>query len=75
MLQRYEKFLSLLIAKRRSSSVVTLRKKICHLGGMNDAKLFFVSPWFQFCLCAEAVMAAHLSFVIKGINETLEWFQ
>ena len=43
--------------------------------GMNDAKLIFVSPYFQFCLRAEAVMVALFSFVIEGIKETLEWFQ
>ena len=43
--------------------------------GMSNAKLIFVSPYFQFCLRAEAVMAAHFSFVIEGIKETLEWFQ
>ena len=42
---------------------------------MNEAVLIFVSPYFQFCLLAEAVMAARFSFVIKGIKETLEWFQ
>ena len=42
---------------------------------MNEAMLIFVSPYFQFCLCAEAVMATRLSFVIEGIKETLEWFQ
>ena len=42
---------------------------------MSDAILIFVSPYFQFCLCAEAVMAALFSFVIEGIKETLEWFE
>ena len=42
---------------------------------MNDAVLIFVSPYFQFCLRAEAVMAAHFSFVMEGIKEILEWFQ
>ena len=42
---------------------------------MNDAKLIFVSPFFQFRLRAEAVMAARFSFVIEGIKEKLEWFQ
>ena len=45
---------------------------------MHEAKLIFVSPYFQFCLRAEAVMplmAARFSFVIEGIKETLEWFQ
>ena len=42
---------------------------------MNDAKLIFVSPYFQFCLRAEVVMVVHFSFVIEGIKETLEWFQ
>ena len=42
---------------------------------MNDAKLIFVSPYFQFFLRSEAVMVAHFSFVIEGIKETLEWFQ
>ena len=42
---------------------------------MNDAKLIFVSPYFQFSLRAEAVMAASFSFVTEGIKETLEWFQ
>ena len=37
--------------------------------------LIFVSPYFQFCLRAEAVMVARFSFVIEGIEETLEWFQ
>ena len=41
---------------------------------MNDAKLIFVSLYLQFCLRTEAVMAAHFSFVIEGIKETLEWF-
>ena len=38
-------------------------------------QLIFVSPYFQFCLPAEAVMAACFSFVIEGIKGTLEWFQ
>ena len=42
---------------------------------MNEAMLIFVYPYFQFCLRAEAVMAAHFSLVIEGIKETLEWFQ
>ena len=42
---------------------------------MSDAMLIFVSPYFQFCLRAEAVMAARFSFVIERIKETLEWFQ
>ena len=42
---------------------------------MNGAKLIFVSPYFQFCLRAEAVIAAHFSFVIEGIKETLDRFQ
>ena len=42
---------------------------------MSDAMLIFVSPYFQFCLRAEAVMAARFSFVIEGIKQTLEWFQ
>ena len=42
---------------------------------MSDAMLIFVSPYFQFCLRAEAVMVALFSFVIEGIKETLEWFQ
>ena len=42
---------------------------------MNEAMLLFVSPYFQFCLRAEAVMAARFSFVIEVIKETLEWFQ
>ena len=42
---------------------------------MNDAKLIFVSCYFQFCLRTEAVMVAHYSFVIEGIMETFEWFQ
>ena len=42
---------------------------------MNDAKLIFVSPYFQFCLRTEAGMAACFSLVIEGIKETLEWFQ
>ena len=42
---------------------------------MNNAKLIFVSVCFQFCLRVKAVMAAHFSFVIEGIKETLEWFQ
>ena len=37
--------------------------------------LIFVSPSFQFCLCAKAVMAARFSFAIEGIKEILEWFQ
>ena len=39
---------------------------------MNDAKLIFVSLYFQFCLRAEAVIAARLPLVIEGIKETLE---
>ena len=39
---------------------------------MNDALLIFVSPYFQICLRAEAVMAARFCFVIEGIKETLE---
>ena len=39
---------------------------------MNDAKLIFVSPYFQVCLRAKAVMVARFSFVIKGIKDTLE---
>ena len=42
---------------------------------MNDAKLISVSPYFQFCLRTEAVMAARFFFVKEGIKETLEWFQ
>ena len=42
---------------------------------MHEAKLIFVSPYFQFCLRVEAVMAVRFSFVIEGIKETLEWFQ
>ena len=42
---------------------------------MSDAMLIFVCPYFQFCLCMEAVMVVRLSFVIEGIKETLEWFQ
>ena len=42
---------------------------------MNDAKLIFVLPFFQFSLRAEAVIAARFFFVIEGIRETLEWFQ
>ena len=42
---------------------------------MIEATLIFVSPYFQFCLRAEAVMAARFSFVIEGIKETLEWFK
>ena len=42
---------------------------------MNDAKLIFLSPYFQSFLSAKAVMAARFSFIIKGIKETLEWFQ
>ena len=42
---------------------------------MSDAMLIFVFPYFQFFLCAKAVMAACFSFVIEGIKETLEWFQ
>ena len=42
---------------------------------MNETMLIFVSPCFQFCICAKAVMAACFSFVIEGIKETLEWFQ
>ena len=41
---------------------------------MNEAMLIFVSPYFQLCLRAEAVMAARFSFVFEGIKETLEWF-
>ena len=37
--------------------------------------LIFVSPYFQFCLRAEGVMAARFSSVIEAIKETLEWFQ
>ena len=42
---------------------------------MNDAKLTFLSSYFQFCFRAEAVMAARFSFVAEAIKETLEWFQ
>ena len=43
---------------------------------MNDAKLIFVSPYFQFCLRADVVMVAPFSFVTEGIKKkTLEWFQ
>ena len=42
---------------------------------MNEAMLIFVSPSFQYCLRAEAVMAARFSLIIEGITETLEWFQ
>ena len=41
---------------------------------MNETMLIFVSPYFQFCLRAEAVMAPRFSFAIEGIKETLEWF-
>ena len=41
---------------------------------MSDAKLIFVSPYFQFCLPAEAVMVARFLFLIERIKETLEWF-
>ena len=37
--------------------------------------LSFVSPYFQFCFCTEAVMAACFSGIIEGVRETLEWFQ
>ena len=41
--------------------------EFCHLRGMSDAKC---------CLCVKAIMmAVRFSFVIKGIKETLEWFQ
>ena len=36
---------------------------------MNDAKLISVPLYFQFCLCAEAVMVACFSFFIEGIKE------
>ena len=39
---------------------------------MSEAMLIFVYPYFQFCLRAEAVMAAHFSFLIEGIKKTLE---
>ena len=39
---------------------------------MSDAMLIFVSLYFQFCLRAEAVMAARFPFVIEGIKETSE---
>ena len=42
---------------------------------MNDAKLIFVSFYFQFCLRAETVMEAHFYFAIERIKEILEWFQ
>ena len=42
---------------------------------MNDAMLIFASPYFQFCLRAEAVMPVRFSFVIEGIKDTLDWFQ
>ena len=42
---------------------------------MNYAKLIFVSPYFQFCLRVEVLMAARFSFAIEGIKETLERFQ
>ena len=40
-----------------------------------DAMLIFVLSYFQFCLRAEDAMVARFSFVIKGMKETLEWFQ
>ena len=43
--------------------------------GMNDAKLIFVSPYFQFCLHTEVIMAAQFFFIVEEIKETLEWFQ
>ena len=42
---------------------------------MNDAKLIFVSLYFQFCFHAKALIAAPFSFVIEEIKETLEWLQ
>ena len=42
---------------------------------MDDAKLLFVSLYFQFCLSAEAAMVVCFSLVIKGIKETLGCFQ
>ena len=41
---------------------------------MSDAKVIFAFHYSQFCLRAEAVMAACFSFIIEGIKETLEWF-
>ena len=41
---------------------------------MIDAKLIFVSPYSQFCLHVEPVIAAHFFFVIRGIKETLDCF-
>ena len=43
---------------------------ICHISDINIRLLAA-----DFCLRAEAVMAARFSFVIEGIKETLEWFQ
>ena len=42
---------------------------------MDDAKLIFVSLYFQFCLSAEAAMVVCFSLVIKGIKERLACFQ
>ena len=42
---------------------------------MIDPMLIFVLSYFQFCLRAEDAMVARFSFVIKGMKETLEWFQ
>ena len=43
-----------------------------HLERYEWCNVIFVSPYFQFCLCAEAVMGARFSFVVEGIKET-EW--
>ena len=40
---------------------------------MNDSKLIFGSPYFQFCICTEGVMM-ELPAMIAGIEEALEWF-
>ena len=42
---------------------------------MDDAKLLFVSLYFQFCLSAKAAMVVCFSLNIKGIKETLGDFQ
>ena len=42
---------------------------------MNDAILIFACPCFHFCLAAKDVVVAPFSFIIKGVKETLEWFQ
>ena len=41
---------------------------------MNEAMLIFVSPYSQFCLRAEAVMAARFSFVWNGFSKSVTYY-